>query len=86
MLCNSSTEIEMHHVRTVKDVRTKIINRNATFEQWTGAVKRKQIPLCRYHHTLYHQGKLLSYEMKEISNYTANISRFIAKEEGQLKG
>nr|YP_009568394.1 hypothetical protein [Orbilia oligospora]QBL02024.1 hypothetical protein [Orbilia oligospora] len=73
MLCHSPTSIEMHHVRTVKDVRAKMASRTALFAQWIGAVKRKQVPLCQYHYTLYHQGKLLNYELNQISNYTENI-------------
>lgn len=60
----------MHHNRTVKDVRAKLKTGNATYEQWVGAVKRKQIPLCRYHHELYHKGQLNHADMKEIRSYT----------------
>jgi hypothetical protein len=34
---------------------------------------RKQVPLCQYHHNLYHRGKLLSYELKLISKYSHNM-------------
>jgi hypothetical protein len=57
-LCNTGSNIQMHHLRAVKDVRTKMRRGNATFAQWQGAVKRKQIPLCQYHHQLYHKGQL----------------------------
>lgn len=41
VLCDSSTNIEMHHLRKVKDVRAKIANKSAGFEQWVGATQRK---------------------------------------------
>lgn len=39
-----------------------------------GASKRKQIPLCQYHHNLYHRGKLLNHEITKIANYQTNMS------------
>lgn len=47
-ICGTSSDIQMHHLRYVKDVRQKIRTGNATFGVWTGAFKRKQIPLCKY--------------------------------------
>jgi group II intron reverse transcriptase/maturase len=69
-LCGSYTEIEMHHLRSVKDVRGKMRTGNTTFEEWTGAMKIKQIPLCKYHHNLYHTGQLTHADIKEIKRYT----------------
>lgn len=48
----------MHHLRKVSDIRQKIRTGNVSFDQWKGAVMRKQIPLCHYHHQLYHKGEL----------------------------
>jgi hypothetical protein len=79
VLCGSTNSIEMHHIRSVKDVRTKMITKTSTFQEWAGAVKRKQVPLCQYHHSLYHHGKLLNYELNMISVYTGNISRLITE-------
>ena len=79
-LCDSSTNIEMHHLRKVKDVRAKIANKSASFGQWIGATQRKQIPLCQYHHSLYHAGKLLSYELAQIAKYNDNLSSYVAKD------
>lgn len=60
----------MHHVREAKDIRIKIRTGNATYAQWNGAVKRKQIPLCKYHHDLYHNGQLNHADTREIARYT----------------
>ena len=59
-ICDTPSNVQMHHLRSVKDVRAKMTNHKSTFQQWIGATKRKQIPLCQYHHNLYHQGKLLN--------------------------
>lgn len=48
----------MHHIRQVKDVKNKIKTGNSTYQQWVGAFYRKQVPLCAYHHDLYHRGDL----------------------------
>jgi hypothetical protein len=74
VVCGSSTNIQMHHLRKVLNIRTKTANSKATFDQWIGATRRKQIPLCQYHHSLYHSGKLLNYEITKIANYQANLS------------
>ena len=69
-LCGSTKDIEMHHLKSVKDVKQKIRNGNASFSAWKGAFLRKQIPLCSYHHDLYHGGKLNYADLKQISSFT----------------
>lgn len=70
VLCGSSHNIEMHHLRTVKDIKQKTRLGNASFSQWSGAFKRKQIPLCQYHHDQYHSGNLNFWDLKQISAFT----------------
>jgi group II intron reverse transcriptase/maturase len=72
-ICGSSTKVEMHHLRKVKDVRQKIRTGNITFAEWQGAVLRKQVPLCQYHHRLYHQGLLNYADLTHISRYSNNL-------------
>lgn len=60
----------MHHLRKVKDVRQKIRTGNVTYDQWRGAFKRKQIPLCKYHHDVYHSGNLNHADIQLISRFT----------------
>jgi len=69
-LCGTSSEIEMHHVRSVGKVRAKIQSSKLSTSEWKGAYQRKQIPLCRYHHELYHQGSLTYADLNHISKYT----------------
>jgi len=60
----------MHHYRSVKDVRAKYRKGDeVSFAEFRGALLRKQIPLCEYHHRLYHKGELLAYELKKIAGY-----------------
>jgi len=70
ILCGSSLNVEMHHYRSIKNVRNRIKTGNRTFRMWQGAVKRKQIPLCQYHHNLYHNGELNFWDIKQISEYS----------------
>lgn len=61
----------MHHYRSVKDVRAKYRKgKEISFAEFRGALIRKQIPLCQYHHKLYHKGELTAYELKKIAGYT----------------
>jgi hypothetical protein len=69
VLCGTSEKVEMHHLRKAADVRNKIRTSNITWSQWQGAVARKQIPLCKYHHDLLHQGMLTHSDMQKISRY-----------------
>ena len=69
-ICSTSTNIEMHHIRTVKDIRQKVKTGDSTFDEWRGGFRRKQIPLCKYHHELYHSGKLNHPDLRLLSNFT----------------
>jgi len=68
-LCDSTSKIEMHHLRSVKDVRTKMRTGNSIYQQWIGATLRKQIPLCGYHHNLYHSGQLTPADLRVLSRF-----------------
>jgi group II intron reverse transcriptase/maturase len=68
-LCGTSEKVEIHYLRKVADIRNKIRTGNITWAQWNGAVARKQIPLCKYHHDLLHQGSLNHSDMQKISRY-----------------
>lgn len=70
ILCGTTYKVEMHHVRSIKDIRAKIRKGNASFAVWSGAYKRKQIPLCEYHHRLYHAGLLNYADIKVVANFT----------------
>lgn len=70
-ICNSNSNIEMHHVRKASDIRSKIRTGNSTYHQWAGGFLRKQIPLCRYHHLLLHEGRLTHFDYRKMSKWTA---------------
>lgn len=68
-LCGSSSDIEMHHVRSVKDVRARFRSRQLSYAQWVGGMARKQVPLCQYHHNLLHQGQLNHADLMHLAKY-----------------
>lgn len=68
-ICQTSKQVEMHHIRKVKDVKGKIRTGNSTYAQWVGAYLRKQIPLCSYHHDLLHKGDLNYSDMTKIRSH-----------------
>jgi group II intron reverse transcriptase/maturase len=70
VICESSKNIEMHHIRQVKDVKNLIKTGKSTYQQWVGTFYRKQVPLCAYHHDLYHSGDLNYADMTKIRKYT----------------
>lgn len=70
VICDSANNIEMHHIREVKDVKNKIKTGKSTYQQWVGSFHRKQVPLCAYHHDLYHSGDLNYSDMTKIRKYT----------------
>ena len=65
-ICGTLDNIEIHHIRSVKDVRVK----TRTYTQWVGAFRRKSIPLCKEHHSLLHSGKLTKNDVSRLSKYT----------------
>lgn len=69
-LCDSTYNINMHHLKKVADIRFKMRTGNSTYAMWKGAAQRKQIPLCSYHHQLLHAGKLNASDLRRIHDYT----------------
>jgi len=68
-ICGTLENIEIHHLRSVKDVRVK----TRTYAQWTGGFLRKSIPLCREHHLQLHAGNLLREDVNRLSIYKGKI-------------
>lgn len=69
-ICGSSSNIEMHHIRSVKDVRSRYLSKETlSVAKFIGAIKRKQVPLCNYHHQLYHKGELSHQDIISIAKY-----------------
>jgi Type II intron maturase/Reverse transcriptase (RNA-dependent DNA polymerase) len=69
-ICGTSHHIEMHHIRSIKGVRAKFRKgEKISFAEFQAGIKRKQVPLCSYHHKLYHKGGLNFPDLKTIANY-----------------
>jgi group II intron reverse transcriptase/maturase len=64
-ICGTTDNIEIHHIRSVKNVWVK----TRTYAQWAGKFLRKTIPLCSGHHAALHNGKLLRNEVMILSKY-----------------
>ena len=64
-ICGTLDNIEIHHIRSVKDVRVK----TRTYTQWVGAFRRKSIPLCKVHYNMLHAEKLTKDDVKRLSKY-----------------
>ena len=62
-------------------MRQKFRTGNATFQHIVGAVARKQIPLCKYHHISLHKGNLNHADIQKIVRYRKNFpkSMFVTK-------
>jgi len=53
VICGSDENVEMHHVRKIRDL--KMPNSKLDFfTRQMAAINRKQIPLCKDHHTRLH--------------------------------
>jgi group II intron reverse transcriptase/maturase len=70
-ICDTMDDIEIHHIRSVKDVRLK----TRTYAQWVGGFLRKSIPICKKHHAKLHSGKLLKEEINNLASYKGKSKR-----------
>lgn len=61
--CNSSDQVEMHHVRHIKTINLKL----SPFDKMMARINRKQVPLCRRCHMEIHQGKYNGKSLKYMS-------------------
>jgi len=65
IICGNSTNIEMHHVRAIKDLKTLYSKSKIDwFTLQMRELNRKQVPLCREHHQKVHNNSLNSDEKK----------------------
>jgi nicotine oxidoreductase len=63
-VCQSPANIEMHHVRKLKDSSKAIKTDYMT--SMMSRMKRKQIPICRSCHIKYHRGEITLINSKTI--------------------
>lgn len=67
------TPSEMHHVRKIKDLKSRYDSGDIDF--WTlqmAAINRKQIPLCKIHHLALHRGTLIHSERELLKEAIRN--------------
>ena len=57
----------MHHVRKIRDLKSKArVFKMDFFTMQVAAVNRKQIPLCKFHHTALHRNSLYPLEREQL--------------------
>ncbi len=59
--CNSDVNIEMHHIKHIKTINTKLND----FDKLVAGINRKQVPLCRNCHVKIHTGKYKGVSIKK---------------------
>ena len=64
-ICSTTENIEIHHMRSVKNVRIKV----RSYSQWVRGFKRKTVPLCRVHHVKLHAGSLTYADAAKLAEY-----------------
>lgn len=75
--CNAEENIEMHHVKHIKTINTKL----KPFDQLLARINRKQVPLCSKCHDEVHSGK---YHGKSLKHYKSGKWKGIAKWTGTI--
>lgn len=63
-VCQSTTNIEMHHVRKIRDASRAI--KKDFLTAMMSRINRKQIPLCKVCHIKYHKGELTLTQKEKI--------------------
>lgn len=67
VICGTSHQVEMHHVRKVKDLKFKAAGGKLDFfTMQMASINRKQVSLCRTHHAALHQNKLSPLERQQF--------------------
>jgi group II intron reverse transcriptase/maturase len=66
-ICGSTENIHMHHLKHVKDLKSKYANKEIDFfTLQMRAINRKQLPLCKAHHNAVHNNSLTLDEKKSF--------------------
>lgn len=70
-ICDADSQIEMHHVRSIRDLRDPKGKNKDWFTRAMNGINRKQIPLCNEHHKKLHKDELDVFELTNFRNYIA---------------
>jgi hypothetical protein len=65
-VCGSTENIEMHHVRKLRD--SKKLLKSDYLTNLMSRMNRKQVPICRPCHIKYHRGEISSFDFKNQQN------------------
>jgi group II intron reverse transcriptase/maturase len=71
--CNSTQDIEMHHVKHIKTINVKL----NSFDQLMAKINRKQVPLCSKCHKDIHAGKYDGKSLKFLTRSTKQKTRML---------
>lgn len=66
IICGETDGVEMHHIRKVKDLK-KPSSKLDFFTRQMAAINRKQIPLCKDHHTRLHSNTWSEAEKSQLN-------------------
>jgi len=73
VICGSSDHVQMHHIRKVKDLKSKAREKRMDFfTMQMSAINRKQVLLCSTHHKALHNNTLSASE-RELFKYNSNL-------------
>jgi nicotine oxidoreductase len=70
VICGSLINIEMHHVRSIKILRSGKTNKDF-FTRQMAAINRKQLPLCSDHHIQLHNNTMSEEDLNKFKKNTA---------------
>jgi group II intron reverse transcriptase/maturase len=73
IICGSSDQIEMHHVRKIADLKSKAKKKHLDFfTLQMASINRKQVPLCSFHHKALHNN---SFTLEERNLFSAGLKK-----------
>ena len=76
VICGATSNIEMHHIRQVSDIKQKLKKSKIDFfTMQTIGINRKQVPLCKEHHKKLHQNQLLQSEINAFTEGVSNLHK-----------
>jgi hypothetical protein len=69
IVCGSNDNVEMHHVRAIRDLKNPEKTNKDFFTRQMAAINRKQVPLCKHHHICLHNNTLTNDEILNFTKY-----------------
>lgn len=63
VICGSQNNVQMHHIKKVREYNTVA---QTGFSGIMSSLNRKQVPVCKFHHDLIHDGKYDESSLKDL--------------------